>query len=60
MERAQATDVLSTKSTHGADPTGRKIMARQFAAASIDPTGGEAMIRQCSAQNDAPAASEAA
>jgi hypothetical protein len=58
MARAQATDVLSTKSTPGADPTGREIMARQFAAASIDPTGRE--VRQCPAQKDTPCASQAA
>jgi hypothetical protein len=60
MGRAQATDVLSAKSTPGTDPTGREIMARQFAAAPIDPTGREVMIRQRSAQKDASAATQAA
>jgi hypothetical protein len=59
MERDKATDVLSTKSTSGADPTGRETMARQFAT-SIDPTGRAAMVRQFSTNKDAPTISEAA
>jgi hypothetical protein len=47
MERIQATGGVSANSTQGADPTGREVMARQFAAASVDPTGRETMIRQC-------------
>ncbi len=54
MERNQAIEGLSKKLITGADPTGREIMARQFAAASIDPTGREAMVRQYSAQKSPP------
>jgi hypothetical protein len=59
MERDQTTEGLSTKPIPGADPTGREIMARQFAAASMDPTGREAMSRQCAAQKDASTTAQA-
>jgi hypothetical protein len=52
MESAPATDVIYTASAFDSDPTGRKLMARQFAASAIDPTGREAMKRQYSEPRD--------
>jgi hypothetical protein len=60
MDRVQTTDVLSAKATPSADPTGRKIVARQFAVASIDPTGRNVLAHQFSAQTDVPDPSRAA
>jgi hypothetical protein len=50
MARDPAADQISKKGILGPDPTGRYIMARQFAAAFIDPTGREIIARQWSAQ----------
>lgn len=58
MARDQAITEASKKSTPDVDPTGRDIMARQFAAALADPTGREVIARQCSAKAALPSSAD--
>jgi hypothetical protein len=50
MAQDHAITETSKKPNPGGDPTGRDIMARQFAAALADPTGREVIAGQWSAK----------